>query len=516
MFDKVISKIPFVRSIKGFLNKKEGLPIYITNASDISGSSDGGLDLDINKKSGGKLSKSKAKIGSVFSKGANFGKGIFSKGSNLLGKGLNFGKGLFSKAGGLLSKINIGSILKIGKGAGKVLGWPLAVALGLYDFGKGIFDPSKITGDSKNSFNAKMGAGMSSLLSGLTLGLIDPKTIYSAGKKLLSNPIAKAGLALFMPWTLVGSVFDKTILGINIKSDESSMGKFLKDITNGKFLDAITGLYSTIKDKLSGFISNGIDSTKNFISSGWDKLKSLPRLASINMGMSDLGGSSSEYAKGLSKYTYQMGAKGSESSIDCSGLTAKVYKDLAGYDIGAGSVNQMGKLQQSGNFGATKDLSSAQKGDLLFYNKPGRDPNLRNRPSNQPTHVTLFMGKDKRGNYLQLESSGSKGVNMSKVNPEWLMGYGEPPESARARVMSGLIVNNNSTIEQRYNDTPSGNIANTLSSMMNPDYSQTNVVGTTSYINNNYKSVYTDKKLTTTNIESSLSQALLNHNRLLF
>lgn len=110
-------------------------------------------------------------VANKISKG-RFGSKIFGK----IGKiGNFFGAGFFRKG-----------ILKSGLRLAGKLAVPLAIASSIWDFGKGILNPEEITGEKDASFGKRIGAGLSSLASGLTLGLIDSKTIYETGKKILN------------------------------------------------------------------------------------------------------------------------------------------------------------------------------------------------------------------------------------------------------------------------------------------------------------------------------------------
>jgi len=185
----------------------------------------------------GKLFQGKEKLFEFGGKFLERGKGLFgnllSKGTGFLregrlgsviGRGLSFVKGgriagLLSKGGSLFSKIpGIGSkLLSFGGRAGSLLAGaegaattgtllgsgalasagsvalgalskialPLMIAKGAFDAFKGWKHAAEITGKKEGELKwyHKAGAAASSVLSGLTLGLIGPKSIYKFGEK---------------------------------------------------------------------------------------------------------------------------------------------------------------------------------------------------------------------------------------------------------------------------------------------------------------------------------------------
>jgi hypothetical protein len=103
--------------------------------------------------------------------------GIGSMIGSLMPKGL---LKTFGKTGKMLGKL--------GRLAGK-LALPLVAIMGIFDFVGGVQNAEEIVGKPQAELSnlEKAGAGLSSLLSGLTLGLIDSKAIYSEGSQMISS-----------------------------------------------------------------------------------------------------------------------------------------------------------------------------------------------------------------------------------------------------------------------------------------------------------------------------------------
>jgi hypothetical protein len=75
----------------------------------------------------------------------------------------------------------LGGTLKAGASALGKIAVPLLIAKGLFDFGKGFLDAAEISGIAEENltFMNKVQAGVSSVISGLTFGLIESKDVFS-------------------------------------------------------------------------------------------------------------------------------------------------------------------------------------------------------------------------------------------------------------------------------------------------------------------------------------------------
>ena len=159
-----------------------------------------------------------------------------------IGKMLGFGG---KAAGGAAAGGILGGAGKLFKGGAKLLGkmaLPLTLLMGGIDFAKGFSNGEEITG--RKGTAAKIQGGISEAISGLTLGLIDAKTI-SQGIDLLVDKIKE--------------LFTEPI-------------QFIKDVWNGKIslVDAISTVYSKLtfglisKEDIKSVITTVVDKIKNF------------------------------------------------------------------------------------------------------------------------------------------------------------------------------------------------------------------------------------------------------------
>ena len=211
------------------------------------------------------------------------------------------GKGLFSGFGfgmlaGLLPKSFFGlfapifktlfsprGLLKLGGKLLKYIGAPVIGLLGAIDFIKGWGDPKEIVG--RTGLAAKFQAGMSSFLSGLTLGMIDPKTISQTFDKFndwmfenVTMPVINfikrvPEIIMNLPTTLknltvdfFNSDFWNSIMNFPIVQDIIDKTKHVfnllkeKILTNliepiKEFMESIQKTFTEIKDKVSNFTS---------------------------------------------------------------------------------------------------------------------------------------------------------------------------------------------------------------------------------------------------------------------
>lgn len=107
--------------------------------------------------------------------------------------------GLFGGIGGMIKKIMPKGLMKILGNAGKMLGkvgrlagklaLPLVAIMSIFDFVGGIKNAEEIVGKPADQLSTmeKAGAGLAGVVSGLTLGFIDAKTIYSEGAQMLDS-----------------------------------------------------------------------------------------------------------------------------------------------------------------------------------------------------------------------------------------------------------------------------------------------------------------------------------------
>jgi uncharacterized membrane-anchored protein YhcB (DUF1043 family) len=156
--DKGISAVGgFVKSSSGYL---KGLFIKSEEADDKGGTS--GLS-ETGKNENTSDDSSGAGIGSLLGK--------------LMPKGLTK---MFASTGKMLGKV--------GRFAGK-LALPLMAIMGIFDFIGGVKNAEEIVGKPADQLSSmeKAGAGLSSVLSGLTFGLVDSKSIYSEGSQMIAS-----------------------------------------------------------------------------------------------------------------------------------------------------------------------------------------------------------------------------------------------------------------------------------------------------------------------------------------
>lgn len=165
-------------------------------------------------------------------------KDIFTMGKNLPGKlGGLLGKfpganKLGGALGGLLGKLP-GGFGKFGGMAGGAIGklaLPLLAAKGIFDFGSGFIDPNEIAGlkeGEKAGLGTRTQAGVSSLLSGLTFGLVDAKDIFSGISTGLEFMFGKDGIL-----TLAYSFFKEKIGSIAsfVKEQFTEMGQIFGQV----------------------------------------------------------------------------------------------------------------------------------------------------------------------------------------------------------------------------------------------------------------------------------------------
>lgn len=277
----------------------DGVTSSISAIPDIIGS---GLD---------KVSKGISSVSNSTKSSSKFLKGLFKKSEESEDVGGTVGVGNTDTKkdetdatgiGGLFAKIApkglIKGLGKLGKLAGK-LAIPLAVIMGIFDFVGGVKNAAEIVGKPEEQLSnlEKAGAGLSSVLSGLTFGLVDAKSIYSEGKQVIDS-ISKFASEMFSKLPLgvqdglkkVGDVLFNPKTGIF-----SVVGRLFNEsidsIANGDYLDlALTTLTAPLQmlfsaDGVLAQTFNGVmsilpDSFKNTIGGfvetimGWfDKIK---------------------------------------------------------------------------------------------------------------------------------------------------------------------------------------------------------------------------------------------------
>ena len=211
------------------------------------------------------------------------------------------GKGLFSGFGfgmlaGLLPKsffnlfapifkalFSPKGLLRLGGKLLKYIGAPVLALLSAIDFVKGWGDPMEIVG--RTGLAAKFQAGMSSFLSGLTLGMISPQTVSQTFDKFnawmfenVTIPVINfikriPEILMNLPTTLKNLVIDffnsdfwNSIINFPIVQDAIEKTKYVfnllkeKIITNliepiKEFMESIQKTFTEIKDKISSFAS---------------------------------------------------------------------------------------------------------------------------------------------------------------------------------------------------------------------------------------------------------------------
>ena len=196
--------------------------------------------------------------------------------------------GVFSKTGKALGKV--------GKFAGKIAA-PLAIIMGIFDFIGGVKDAADIVGKPKEQLSTleKAGAGLSSVLSGLTFGLISAKSIYSEGSQVISsisdftsnlyNKLPdgvkqytdKIGDFLFSSdggvFSIISSLFTEVITDI----ENGDWTKLLYDAATAPFRslfskdgiisNAVSGAFSLLPDSFQTSINGFIDTIMGYFES---------------------------------------------------------------------------------------------------------------------------------------------------------------------------------------------------------------------------------------------------------
>ena len=205
----------------------------------------------------------------------------------------NFGFGMLA---GLLPKSFFGlfapifktlfspkGLLKLGGKLLKYIGAPVVALLSVIDFAMGWGDPMEIVG--RTGLAAKFQAGISSFLSGLTLGMIDPKTISQTFDKFnawmfenVTVPVIDfikriPEIIMNLPTTLKNLVIDffnsdfwNSIINFPIVQDIIDKTKHVfnllkeKILTNlidpiKEFMESVQKTFTEIKDKISNFAS---------------------------------------------------------------------------------------------------------------------------------------------------------------------------------------------------------------------------------------------------------------------
>jgi len=170
---------------------------------------------------------------------AGRGRGVLGRGRGMVGRAagagrglLGAGGGLLGRAGGALGKVGVGGLLK---GGAKILGkvaLPLAAITSAFDFIEGFSNAADIAGvdPEKLDFGTKFQAGVASALSGLTFGLVDPKTIFGGIDKGIEFLFGDDGIL-----TKAGRFFKQIFFATPI-------GMIFKNF--GAIKDGIAGLFS--------------------------------------------------------------------------------------------------------------------------------------------------------------------------------------------------------------------------------------------------------------------------------
>lgn len=197
--------------------------------------------------------------------------GAVGKGVGLLGKGAGgilggAAKGIGGIAGGIGGALKGGGGLLKGLARGaKFLGPIAALGMGAFDFSQGFGDAENIAGleeGKEANLGQKIQAGLSSAASGLTFGLVDPKTVYEGIEGGLDFLFGDDGILKGTADTLksVASSIGDFIGFDNIK--KSFMAIFSADGLMGKvrafgdfLLEGPSKLISNVMDS----VSNGFD-----------------------------------------------------------------------------------------------------------------------------------------------------------------------------------------------------------------------------------------------------------------
>ncbi|HEC63782.1 MAG TPA: hypothetical protein ENI23_00645 [bacterium] len=213
--------------------------------------------------------------GSLLSRVPGMARGgaLLAGGASLLGGGAS----LLGGAGGTASTVGgvakggtsmLGGIAKMGggllKGAGSLLSkaaLPLLIIKGLFDFGSGFMDASKIAGlkeGEEASLGTKIQAGLSSTISGLTFGIVDTSTIFQGIDKVGSF-FSDAFLSVKDSLMGEGGIWDTVkgwggaiVTGASDKIVEWT-NSFLTDTTVGKWaLSKAKDIGNFYSDKFTG------------------------------------------------------------------------------------------------------------------------------------------------------------------------------------------------------------------------------------------------------------------------
>jgi len=170
--------------------------------------------------------------------------------------------GLLKGAGGLLK--GAGAVAKF---AGPI-GAAVTAAMSIYDFYKGFTDPKVIAGlkdSEKATLGVKVQAGLSSALSGLTFGLVDPDTIYKGIEKGMDYLFGEEGIlrgvkdVLVKVWefykNVAGKVFDGIISGIKFVLGPDGM------------ITKVSGMINKVGDMIKSLAGKAIDGIRSGIAS---------------------------------------------------------------------------------------------------------------------------------------------------------------------------------------------------------------------------------------------------------
>lgn len=224
------------------------------------------------------------------------------------------GAGLGALIGKLIPTGLIKSLGKVGKLAGK-LALPLVAIMGIFDFVGGVQNAEDIIGKPSEQLSTleKAGAGLASVVSGLTLGFISAKDIYSEGAQVVDSVsgfakdmfnnlpmgvqdgLKKVSDVLFSSETgifaSIGRIFNENIDAISngnygelllnvittplqmIFSSDGILANTFNGVmgvlpdsfkdTMGEFVDTIMGWFDTIKNFASDLIPDSLKSLVN-------------------------------------------------------------------------------------------------------------------------------------------------------------------------------------------------------------------------------------------------------------
>jgi hypothetical protein len=215
-------------------------------------------------------------LGTVGLGGLGLGDAIAGGAGGVIGAGV--GKiaskagGLFKGAGGALGRMGglagraAGGLGAFAKGGARVLGkaaLPLAAAMALWDLGEGFVNPEDIAGlkkGQKASLGTRAQAGVSSLLSGLSFGLVDSKDIYGGIDKGMEFLLGKEGGVVTKLGHLLKRIVEFSPLGLILNNMDSikrgwnkifgpegvfpSVGKFFEEAP-AKMLASLESVFGT-------------------------------------------------------------------------------------------------------------------------------------------------------------------------------------------------------------------------------------------------------------------------------